>query len=102
MIAVLAFSMLGAGHGWVNAIFSCLAIILAPLTAVAWAFRDQNRGVILAFSALLPGLIIDFYLCTHTENLDRIWEFAPLILIAWTFMWVAWQVVAVWTMLSKD
>jgi len=99
-IAGLAFIMLGAGHGWVNAIFSSAAIFLAPVAAVGWEYRGATRGTVLAALAISPGLLIDLYLVTHTENLARIWTFMPIILVVWAVLWLGWQVVAVWAMLS--
>jgi|SRR6516225_3100951 hypothetical protein len=99
-IAGLAFLMLGYGEGWVNAIFSSAAIFLAPVAAVAWEYRGRTRGTVLAALAIFPGLLIDLYLVTHTENLGRIWSLMPLIVVAWAVLWLGWQVIAVWAGVS--
>ena len=101
VIAVLAVFMAGAGHGWGEGLFSAVAIGLVPLVAVAWAYRQRPAGPILAGLALLPAAYVDWYLCTYTSYVGRVWRYMPVVLVCWLLLWLAWQGLALWVLLSK-
>ena len=101
-IACLAFMMLGAGHGWVDAAFSSVAIFLMPLAVLGWSYRGKNLGYLIAYIVLLLAVTVDAYLCTHTESLDKVWAVAAFVLILWAILWFGWQVLFIWTMLRRE
>src|SRR5207253_1964994 len=100
-IAFLAFLMAGAGHGWGEGLFSSVAIVLAPLAAAAWAYRRRPAGLVLAGLVLAPAVYVDWFLCTYTNYVDRVWQYMPVVLMLWVLLWVAWQALALWVLLSK-
>jgi hypothetical protein len=100
-IAFLAFLMAGAGHGWVEGLYSSVAIVLAPLTAAAWAYRRRPAGMVFAGLALAPAVYVDWFLCTYTSYVDRVWQYMPVVLMLWILLWVAWQALALWVLLSN-
>jgi hypothetical protein len=105
LVALLAVGLAGAGHGWGEASASSVAVVLAPLAGVAWAFRRRWAGVGFAALALAGGAAVDGYLWNHTSYADRMWEAQPGVMALWALLWVAWQAVAlaalVWRLLIR-
>jgi len=101
VIALLALFMAGGGHGWGEGLLSSVAIVLAPVAGVAWAYRRHGLGLVLASLVLAPAACFDWLLCTYTGYVDRVWQFMPGVFVCWVSLWVAWQVMALGVFLSK-
>jgi hypothetical protein len=101
VVATLSIFMAGAGHGWGEGIYSSVAVVLVPLAAAGWPCRRYLVGLVLSSLAVVPAMYVDWYLLAHTSYVDRVWQSMPGILILWLIMWVAWQALAFWVLLTK-
>jgi len=100
--AVGSLFLAGGGHGWVSALpFGILAIVAAPLTAVAWARRKTN-GRELAKIAVVISVVANALLLVATlgEGTQYFFRALPMAL-AWIVVWCSWQVVAVVVLLNR-
>lgn len=93
----IAMLMSGAGHGWSSAGISSIGLVLVPLASIAWVYRRTCGGRIFLVLTLLGALAVDAYLIIKTrseglEYVERVWSAAPLVLLVWFLLWVAWQV----------
>lgn len=99
---LLAFAMMGAGHGWIAPFYASLLLwIFLPLTfAIAspfGRFRQGRRRRLLMI--ILIGLIADVALVVATiqEGVDYFWTAMKLggaFVIPWLLIWISWQLVA--------
>jgi hypothetical protein len=101
VVAILAVFMAGAGHGWNEGFVSSVALALAPLAGVAWAYRRRLGGPIIACVVLAAAACFDWWLCSNTYGFDRAWANLPGIVVLWALLWLAWQVLAVCVLLSR-
>ena len=82
-------------NGWANAIiYSAVAVVGAPLAALAWATRRHRRRMICAGVALLAGLLATMGILlelTHEyPHIVHATSQAPLAVAGWFVLWVVW------------
>ena len=93
----LALCMGGGGHGWSSARISGCGLALVPLASVAWVYRRTVGGRVLAIVTLVSAGVVDAYLIVATLSegfsyVGEVWLYAPLFLLVWLILWLAWQV----------
>ena len=82
-------------NGWSNAImYSAVAVVGAPLAAVAWATRRYQRRMICAGTALLAGLVatmgILLELTAEFPHIVYATSQSPLAVAGWFVIWILW------------
>jgi hypothetical protein len=97
--AVLALGMSGFGEGWNSAFISSVAVLGAPLAALAWSMRERRAGFFLAGVDLLGALAFDLLLWHETLQegtyyVAKVWRSEPEVLLIWGGLFVSWQIVA--------
>jgi hypothetical protein len=95
-VAVLAVLFGLGGHGWTAARLSASAIVLAPMGAVAWCYRDRRGITKLARAVTLVNVLIDVAIVLLTKDGDlhgALEHFAPAVFI-WAALWLLWQILA--------
>lgn len=101
-VAVLS-AFFGVGsQGWTAVRLSASAMLLAPMGAVAWCYRDRAGVTKLARAVTLANVLIDvaIVLLTRDGELQGALEhFAPAVFI-WATLWLTWQVVGASAMWS--
>ena len=100
IVALLAFNIAGGGDGWISALVSAVAIFLVPFAAVACKDRRRSMALIVFCCAVLADLIL--LAATWWEGFHytlRVVSAAPLLILAWFFLWAGWQVGLVATFL---
>jgi len=93
IVAFLAFNIAGGGDGWISALVSAVAIFLVPFAAVACIDRRRSMASIVLYCAVLADLIL--LVASWREGFHytlRVASVAPLLILAWLFLWAGWQV----------
>jgi hypothetical protein len=96
-VAILAVLIGGGGHGWLTPRFSAGAIVLAPLGAIAWCYRDRPMMRTIARAVTALNLLLDaaVVIGTYREGLQYASQafsnYAPAIMV-WAVVWVLWQI----------
>lgn len=93
-IAAMAIPLGGAGHGWTGALWSAVAVITAPLGALAWRYRDLDAGRVIARVVIAIDLVADVLLLVSARGGDfaSAWRHLAPLVVAWAALWIAWQI----------
>lgn len=99
LVAGVGIALGGAGHGWISAGITSVAILTAPLTGLAWALRRRLGGRILAGLLVLAAVAANGGLVVSTSRegwgyAEDAWSDAPIALSIWFILWLSWQAVA--------
>lgn len=102
---LLAFALVGAGHGWVSPFFASLILFMTlPFALIRLADRVSLSPIP---EAILLGiaLIADIWLIAATigeaRNFQHMLETYPAFVLGWIAIWLSWQALASAALLSR-